>query len=269
MPPVGHEHSRRLLAIGLTASALTACVMQPRKPSMTSRTRLSDYKGEHYASVPSFGLGRATYDDLDQALLEGRLMLVGDVHDDMLLHERIHALVERSAQLAKRARARLRVFVEFIGLEDEARVAAWLRSDDELETLRAALRRRWPESWLEGARGIHAAFYRRLLGSARQLDFDLRALEPVPRLALDERDLVMATVLQRARQEAKKTIDLVIVGHAHLLGRDHLVDALGDEGARAVVILPDIEEAPAHGAPLSKLDEGLYRWTRAALPTRR
>ncbi|MCA8970242.1 MAG: ChaN family lipoprotein [Planctomycetes bacterium] len=239
---------------------LTACTTRPSQTGTPARD-LERYKAEHYAAVPTIPRKLVSLESLEADLGAGGLLLIGDVHDDAGLHARVTTLLERLTIFARRTNRACRLFVEFVGTEDEQLLEDWLAGRTELQSLRASLRDRWSESWLEGGTRIDAAFYRGLLRFARDHALAVRPLEPIPRLPLELRDLAMATTILAARNEGVRTLDIVLVGHAHLLGDGHLVDALGVTGRRASVILPDFDPTLVRGAPLALLAPRLYRWT--------
>ncbi|MCB9891318.1 MAG: ChaN family lipoprotein [Planctomycetes bacterium] len=252
---------RRFVSLLLTLILLlTACTARPSQ-SVTPARELERYKAEHYAAVPTIPRKLVSLESLEDDLGAGGLLLIGDVHDDARLHARVAKLLERLSTFARRTNREFRLFVEFVGTEDEELLEGWLAGRTEFQSLRAALRDRWHESWLEDGTRIDATFYRGLLRFAREHAMSVRPLEPIPRLPLELRDLAMATTILAARNEGGRNLDVVLVGHAHLLGDGHLIDALGVTGDSASVILPDFDASLPPGAPLALLAPRLYRWT--------
>lgn len=242
----------------LICAPVITCTAKTDKTSRPQRSELRAYKRAHYAAVPQ-ERGQAR----DWAYVEARaarqgLVLVGDLHDDAELHGRILELVERCQRAATLAGKEMRLWVEFLGKEDEGLAREYVAGRSSLSELRARLRDRMQPSWLE-ARELDARFYRRLLERARALSIDVRALEAIPRPPLAWRDAAMAARLDAARE--RSSFDFVLVGHAHLLGRGHLADALTARGQSAMIVLPNVSVRSAARTPFVELGADVLAWS--------
>ncbi|MBL9077722.1 MAG: ChaN family lipoprotein [Planctomycetes bacterium] len=161
---------------------------------------------------------RLPRDRLLQLLQRERVLWLGDHHDDPSLHAR-----QRDLLLQLQARGvRFAFALEAIGSEDEAAVARYLGGELTLERLATLLRRRWPGSWLDDQQ-LDPRHYRELLAFARAHGAPVVALEPVPRLPIDERDAVIAGAVRAAAARWPDRLLVVHVGQAHLVGDGDLV----------------------------------------------
>lgn len=225
----------------------------------SSRAELARYKAEHYAAVPQREGETRSWYEFEDELLSRRVVLVGDVHDDASLHARILELLDRARRVASRAGLRPRLFVEFIGTEDETQLADFLAGKLSLEEFRRAVERRWPNSWL-GDRSLDDDFYRRALIWARTASAEVVPLEAIPRLPLEYRDAAIARRLMSRRDEG--CLDIVLIGHAHLLGEGHLVDALGPAGERFLLVLPNVDVRAHDAKPFVRVGPRMFAWSR-------
>ena len=246
--------------IALLLFGLDSCAVQHKHAA--SRSQLEAYKAQHYAAVPQIAMGSASWKDYERELSQQRLVIAGDVHDDPALHRRLIELLAHSIAAAKREGRSLRLFVEFVGLEDEATLREYLQGTRSLDSLRKALQRRWPASWLD-AKQIDAGFYLTLLELAKQAQIEVRALEAIPRLPLAYRDSSMAQRLRSLWTQdtaGHSKLDLVLVGHAHMLGPQHLVEALGKAGQDALLILPNLRLSASSPSPFIRLGKHMRAW---------
>lgn len=194
----------------------------PSAEDSAEARELADYKaafatalGEEFVEAGS----RARL--LDRAA-SARILFLGDNHRDPVLHR--HHL-ELLAELHERD-VPATLVVEALGTADQALVDEYLAGLRSLSSLRRAIHRRWPGSWLDDAT-LDMAHYNQLLRIARVARWPAWALEPTPRLPLPERD---ATMVERIRAVAAAHPDrlvVVVVGQAHLLGRGDLIHRVG------------------------------------------
>ena len=192
---------------------------------------METYKSQHYAAVPSAIQGVATNQDMLQRLGAGSLLLLGDIHDDKALHTLQAQVLQHWIQ----SKQKLCLHLEFIGKEDERTLESYLAGRITLDELRLAIQERWPGSWME-FQGFDADYYRRLLVTAKSEGIRVRALEPIPRLALEDRDRHMADGIDEALEAYPDHLHIVLIGHTHLLGQGHLISLLDSD--ERLVILP-------------------------------
>lgn len=150
------------------------------------------------------------------------VLWLGDDHRDQVLHRRQLELLQ---QLAAGGR-RLLLLLEAIGEQDQGAVDRFLQCRIDMPRLRHECRRRWPDTWLDDG-DVDAPFYRELLQVARGRRWPVLALEPTPRLPLQQRDPhIAASVVAAARQHPDALL-VVVVGQTHLLGEGDLVARTG------------------------------------------
>lgn len=195
------------------------------------RQRLATYKQRHYEALPERAVGSKGYADFERQAQDSRLILLGDQHADVVLHRRLLHLL----RLAHKRRQNCVLIGEFIGQQDEALVDDYLARRLSLTVLRKKISKRWPESWMD-LDEFDGGFYRSLVQLARQRSIAVRALEPTPRKPLLKRDKIMAAVVKRLAREHPDSLLIVLVGHAHLLGRGHLAERLA--AFKPLVIVP-------------------------------
>ncbi len=191
-------------------------------PEPSGPAYLREYKEAYYRELGDRIAGELSEASVLERIAAARVLYVGDQHDDPAHHARITALVE--ALLA--GGVPLVLGLEAIGKDDEGDVRDFLAWRLSLGELRGRLARRWSDSWLDNPQ-VDAAFYRRLLELARAGEMPVFALEPAPRLALAERDPVIAASVRRAAAVWRGCVVVVVVGHAHLLGQGRLIDRVG------------------------------------------
>lgn len=255
-----HGPGLRSLA-ALTALALLplACV-QTRGTQSATRRQLESYKAEHYAAVPQRAGAPWSWADFETEATRRGFVLVGDVHDDARLHARVLQLVYRCRRVAARAGVAMRLFVEFVGVRDRETLERFLDGGLALTQLAAGIRDRWPSSWLD-SRDLDRYFYRSLLETCRELDIRVEPLESIPRLPLERRDAAMARRIREVRDtDPSASLDVVLVGHAHLLGEGHLVDRLGEDARRGLLVLPNVDVRGVAPLPFVELARGMLAW---------
>jgi len=246
----------RLLSLLLLVLGCSACVplTEDRARLLSRRRQLARYKAAHYAAIPD-AVGRKDRSLLETWIRRPGILLLGDIHDDTGLHQRLRSIVESCGQVS----IPVRLLLESIGIEDEDDLASWSTYALRFDELRNRIADRWPGSWME-EESIDARFYRDLLPIARRSGMRVHGLEPVPRLPLKQRDARIAATVRRIQREAKGALLVVIVGHAHLLGEGHLLDRL--QGLRTLTVLPPEAGKPRRSQNLEfeLLDEGLIRF---------
>ncbi len=259
-----------LLLLGTSILLSAACSTSGKRG--TTPEELQAYKSQHYEALPREIRGTATDEELWRRLSKGSLLLIGDIHDDRALHV-LHAQVLK--QLILRFK-RIILHVEFLGQEDEDVLQEFLAGEIDLDEMRQIVQERWPGSWME-FQGFDAGFYRNLLSSARDHGVEVQALEPIPRLALQNRDRAMARRISTALEQSPEALHIVIIGHTHLLGTGHLLALLAPD--KVLVLLPRGGEFLTHRlgafasthsaawhAPYLVLDDDL--WLLNPLPLR-
>jgi hypothetical protein len=225
--------------------------LQVHDPDPSGDAPLRSYKEEHYRAM-----GRAAaatgFPDFVADLRRTGVLLLGDHHADDDLHREQLRLIE---ELRAEGFA-LSWLVECVGEEDGDAVAAYTRNDLDLDGLLAALGPRG--SWLDLAGPFDGAFYRALLAGARRSSEPLRPIETFDRPPLDMRDPLITAAILRARQEWRSRALVVVVGHAHLLGRGHIATLLPFP---ATILLPRLSrEASASVRDLAtRSDERFVR----------
>ncbi len=157
-------------------------------------------------------------EQFERDLHKARVLFLGDDHRDHALHRLQRELLER---LARRG-LRLCFVLEAIGAEDDELVAAHLRGALPEPALRAAIARRWPDSWLDSPQ-VDAPHYRDLLALAARIGAPVHGLEPAPRLPLRQRDPWIAGRLHDLAARHGNRLLVVVVGQTHLLGQGDLL----------------------------------------------
>ncbi len=226
-----------------------------------SADRLAAYKREHYREIGDEPVEELPLPAVVAAAARERLVFLGDHHLDYTLHDLhlrlLHALHQRGTRIA--------LAVECYGTEDQASVDAFLRRELDMPSLRQLLRERWNQSWLDGT-AVDSRYYRDLLRFARDAELPVTALEPTPRLALDQRDPTMAVNLQSALAAWPDRTLVVVVGHAHLLGPGHLRDRIARP---SLVVAARPSDELAHRMAFQPTHEDFIRTeTGIVVPTR-
>ena len=259
----------RIAARGAVA-LLAGCGAFPADWSRTDADGLDAYKASFHRAV---GDRVATTLDRSELLARARaadVLWLGDHHRDVVLHDRWLRLIDDLADDVVPHRPVV-LALECVGTADGPAIEAFLAGRLDLTELRARIRERWPESWLDGDQ-VDAAFYRDLLRLARERGLGVCPLEPTPRLPLPERDETMAaTVRQLLTTDAARPLVIAVVGQAHLLGDGDLV---GRVGHTAVAVVASAEgplaarltelAATGPGARFAVTERGIL----APIPTR-
>ncbi len=258
----GGKYSHIPLAFGLFW-ALTSChtFSKPDKTWVSKPVQLSAYKREHYEALSKFPRTPASLGGLlNQAKNKG-ILLIGDIHDNKDLHRRILGFLREWSQIpGKKA-----LFVEFLGLEDEETLRRFDQGGLQAEDLAKEINLRWPHSWLQ-LREFDPPFYQSILYLCQEEKIDLQAMEPIPRLPLNQRDRRMARALRKYHRENPRALIAVLVGHTHLLGRGHLAQILGSlpgfpEEKELPLLLPDpATKTSPHPNSIQKAGASYYLW---------
>lgn len=208
-----------LLCLGACApGSLHWSPAEPQDPAPSGPRYLRLYKEAHFRELGVGFRGSITTARLLDRLARARVLFLGDHHVDDLLHDRMLGLL---AEL-DRAGIRYDLGLECIGTQDEVAVHAFLAGSLTLDDLVRTARTRWPENWLDGD-AVDSTFYRALLAHARAGCHEIFALEPTPRLALFERDRVIASTIRARARSRPGVLQVVVVGETHLLGEGRLV----------------------------------------------
>ena len=202
---------------------------------------------------------------LIDSLRRERILWLGDHHRSPRLHE---LQSEFLAQI-QASGIRMVLMLEAIGTQDEPTVARHLRGELSLAALRAELRARWPESWLDDT-ALDPGHYRGLLAFARQHSLPVLGLEPTPRLPMRERDERIATAVRTAAAAHRDRLLVVHVGQAHLLGTGDLIARTGLGGLAIGGEPPPALRAAAPAGPAPGalwLGDGRLWWFAELLAT--
>lgn len=248
-------------AVGVLAACAAPSLQwseaQPQDPDPTGPGYLRNYKESHFRALGDRFVAAWDMPRLHAELRQARVLYLGDHHGDRELHARWLALL---ADL-HRAGVAFDLGLECIGEQDEVVVASYLQGGMGFDAAVRAMVARWPESWLD-REVVDSGFYRALLRAAPQWGADVFALEPAPRLPLYERDQTIARkVVARAGQSSR--LQVVVVGHTHLLGQGQLVRRVAlphvAMGARLNVSLIEAAERAAfpQGAKFAVANSGV------------
>lgn len=228
MPPCAEaaRATTALLAVLLAAFAASSCAHAPlfvpvgtENPEPSGPPGLRAYKESHYRGLGTDFDASWTWEDFSRALDSSRVLFLGDHHKDEELHDRMLATLLRLSRTHGR---KIALGLEAVGIQDELAIARYLRGEDDLDTLRAHVRTRWPQSWLDPG-DVDAGFYRATLEVARRERLPVFGLEPAPRLPLAKRDAAIASRIRLVHRHLPNHLLVVIVGHAHLLGRGNVI----------------------------------------------
>jgi len=199
----------------------------------------------------------ATREQFLAEVAAARVLYLGDNHRDPVLHRRhvdlLLDLRDRGVPIA--------LGLEAVGTQDQSLVDEFLAGTRSEPSLRAAIRERWAGSWLDDVR-LDMAYYNFLIRLARDSKWPVFALEPTPRLPLDERDAAIAgSILAAARAHPTRLV-VVVVGQTHLLGTGALIERV-DQPAVAIgaSISPHLRGVAARersSDPLVRSDGGLW-----------
>ncbi|MGE3172744.1 MAG: ChaN family lipoprotein [Planctomycetota bacterium] len=204
-----------------TLAALAACAA-PIGWQTRGNPRLADYQRAFEREAGTAIAGHASRAEALQLIRGCRVLWLGDHHRDQALHHRQLDLLQQLV----RDGAHLCLGLEAIGTQDQAAVDAYLAGSTDLDHLIAAVRRRWPASWLGGG-DVDAAHYRALLRFARATGSPVFALEPTPRLPLAQRDRTIAASVRLADALHPDRLLVVVLGQTHLLGHGRVPERTG------------------------------------------
>jgi len=179
---------------------------------------LHQYKAEFARDVGERFDRSASTDELLSLARHGRVLWLGDHHRDRILHSFQLDLLQRLFDSG----TPLALALEAVGTQDQPAVDGYLRGRGTIDDLAATIRARWPESWLDSPE-VDAGYYRTLLLAARRHGCPVFALEPTPRLPLQQRDDAIADRIRAAAAQHPHRLIVVVVGQAHLLGQGDLV----------------------------------------------
>ena len=224
---------RQRLPIRLASSAAT------NAPPIFAST--SKPTTEISATVSS---GRCAGPTFAKMLRDKRILFLGDHHRDSDLHRQMLELIDWACANGHRPV----LGIEAVGIQDDANLQEYLAGGITLARLRARIARRWPLSWLESDDVDHS-FFRQLLSRAKTKAMPVFCLEPTPRHTLTARDTIIASNIRRALRLHQDRLLIVIVGHAHLLGRGHLTGRVGVPSIAVGARLSPTLEALAESHP--------------------
>ncbi len=193
----------------------------PGEPSRPAY--LQAYVNAHYRDLGTCFTARLSLQRFQDEARKVRVLFLGDHHRDELLHDKmvdlLRWLIEQDHQLV--------LGLEAIGFGDTADLQQFLAGAIDLAQLCSRIANRWPRSWLGDGSDVDSAYFRALLSLAKDRDLPVFPLEPTPRLPLAHRDSVIARSIRDAAQAHPDRLIVVVVGHAHLLGKGRLVARVG------------------------------------------
>jgi len=216
------RRSRRWAWLAWICVALLSACYQWTDNQQDGPRSLTSYIDSHYRDLGQQFVRPLTRDEFREQLKTTRVLFLGDHHRDPSLHAEILALL---AWISEQGQQPM-LGIEAIGIQDDLALQEFLAGGIGLGPLRRRITDRWPESWLDNPE-VDYHFYRELLETARRHRIPVFALEPTPRHPLADRDTLMASNIRRALELHPKRLMVVVVGHAHLLGRGHLVGRVG------------------------------------------
>ena len=184
---------------------------------------LQAYVEAHYQDLGTHFRARLSMEQFLQKLGNVRVLFLGDHHRDGRLHAKFVELLHQVIEAGHRPVLGL----EAVGFGDNHDLQQYLEYEIELEELCRRTTTRWPGSWLGGDADVDGGYFRELLRLARQHRVPVFPLEPTPRLPLGRRDRVIARSIRDAARAHPRNLIVVIVGHAHLLGKGRLVARVG------------------------------------------
>lgn len=235
-------------------------------PDPTGTPELRSYKESYYAALGTTLSGTATLKDVVAECARARVVWLGDHHDDRDLHARQRELL--TALCVRGAKPVL--MLEAIGTQDEGIVQSYVAGQIGRTDLHRLVYERWPGSWLDHAE-FDGAHYQALLDLAKDHGLMVLALEPTPRLRLEERDALMAARIRDALQRWPDRPIVVHVGSAHLLGHGDLVGKVGAPGpvigARPSTLLQrELRALPEPAPDLVRTARGVLFFAGAVRP---
>jgi len=191
---------------------------EPQRPAY-----LQAYVNAHYRDLGAHFSARFSMDRFASELRNARVLFLGDHHRDELLHDKmvglLHWLIEQGHKPV--------LGLEAVGFDDNADLQEFLAGGIDLTELRSRMTRRWPKAWLADDSNVDSSYFRALLNLAREKSLAVFPLEPTPRLPLANRDSVIARSIRDAARAYPGRLIVVVVGHAHLLGKGRLIARVG------------------------------------------
>ncbi len=191
---------------------------EPERPAY-----LQAYVNAHYRDLGTHFSVRFSMDRFHEELLGARVLFLGDHHRDELLHDKMVALLHWLIEQGHKPVLGL----EAIGFDDNADLQEFLAGGIDLVELAGRAVRRWPGTWLTDQSSVDSSYFRALLNLAKENGLAVFPLEPAPRLPLANRDSVIARGIRDAAHAYPGRLIVVVVGHAHLLGKGRLVARVG------------------------------------------
>ncbi|MEC9046646.1 MAG: ChaN family lipoprotein [Planctomycetota bacterium] len=231
------------LSVIPAAMFLAACTPSAFGGAPSPGADFLDYRRRFDAAAGQELIERVERAELRRRILTSGVLWLGDHHR----HSRLHALQLGILAELVRDGAELVLGLEAVGLQDQDAVRDYLAGSLDMRALRAALRRRWPGSWLDDP-DLDPWFFRSLLSFARECHCPVFALEPTPRLALPRRDVIMARAVADARRQHPDRVVVVVVGQTHLRGAG---DVVARSGVGGVVVGAAPTAALARPRPLA------------------
>ena len=218
--------------IGLSCLAACGAFERPRDPAAPEGPDwLVDYRESSYrAQGTELGEAIGTDDLLSLARSTG-ILLLGDLHQDVMLHSQHRSLIGRLVEHD----VPVVLVLEALASQDDEHTTAYLRGELNMEELRERIAARWARSWLEPSRAWDYLAWRSLLRTAQKNEWPVYGLEEAPRRPLLERDALIADNLQDIRTRHPDRLVVAIVGQAHLAGEGSVGDRLVDEAVRVLV----------------------------------
>lgn len=242
--------------LAIATSLLAAGCVPGRFGRDESARSLDAYREDFVAACGTCFDARLARAAFVAATRDVRVLWLGDHHKDHALHSLHGGLLEELRQTGRP----LLLALEAIGSEDEADVGTFVAGGIELDELRRRLRARWPGSWLDDEE-LDPWFYRWLLVFAREHALPVRALEPIPRPPLGQRDPAIAARVAALAGEHPDRLVVVVLGQAHLVGGGRQLErcALPQLALGAVppATLPQ-PAAPTEPGSLLRSDGGLW-----------
>jgi len=212
-----------IATLGLLAFA--ACSPQEFAWDDAGEHQLAHYRQSFQDAAGERLVASLPRDALLRRLRRERILWLGDHHRSA----RLHTLQQTLLADLQATGVRLAFALEAIGTEDEPAVQRFLRGEASLSQLRAEMHARWPGSWLDDTE-LDAAHYRALLTFARQHGIPVAALEPTPRLPIEQRDAAIVASVRTASDRWPDRLLVVVVGQLHLVGVGDVVARTGRGG---------------------------------------
>lgn len=243
--PVQRVSFPSLCSLVLAVILITGCKGAPvnwerRLPGEPDRPAyLQAYVNAHYRDLGTHFTTRLSMDRFENEISKKRVLFLGDHHRDEALHSKMIDLLNWLIEQGHRPVLGL----EAIGFDDNADLQEFLAGGMDLAQLCSRNAKRWSRSWLAEGSDVDSAYFRALLSLAKRKGLPVFPLEPTPRLPLANRDSVIARSIRDASRAYPDQLIVVVVGHAHLLGKGRLVARVG---------LPSLAIGARMSAPLTR-----------------